>query len=121
MIKTLGEFERFLLFALLELEGEEAYGVSIREVIERRTGESFSSGAVYTGLQRLEEAGLISSTIGEPTAERGGRRKRLYRMGPAGLEALERSVRLHEVMSQGLLPRLRRAAGSNADSEETAT
>jgi len=107
MTKTLGEFERFVLLALLELESEEAYGVPIREVIERRTGEEFSSGAVYTALDRLEESGLVRSTIGEPTAERGGRRKRLYRLEPAGLRALDRSVRVHDSMVRGLLPRLR--------------
>ena len=107
MTKTLGEFERFILFALLELDADQAYGVPIREAIERRTGEEFSSGAVYTALDRLEENGLVSSTIGEPTTERGGRRKRLYRLESAGLKALERSVRVHESMSRGLLPRLK--------------
>jgi DNA-binding PadR family transcriptional regulator len=107
MTKTLGEFERFILFALLELDAKDAYGVPIREAIERRTGEEFSAGAIYTALDRMEESGMVSSVVGEPTAERGGRRKRLYRLEPAGLRALDRSVRVHESMSRGLLPRLK--------------
>lgn len=108
MAKTLGELEQSILFALLDLEGEEAYGVSIRESIETRTGRSVSSGAIYTGLDRLREQGLVTSWVGEPTAERGGRRKRLYRLEPAGLEALHRSVRVFQALTEGLLDRLDR-------------
>ncbi len=114
MTKNLGEFEQLILFALLDLAGSDSYGVLIREAIERRTGRAVSSGAVYTGLERLQEQGLVSSHIGEPTAERGGRRKRLYRLQPKGAEALDRSVRIFTAMSRGLLPRLRaRLAGND--------
>jgi len=104
--KTLGELEQSILFALLELEGDEAYGVSIRDCIQRRTGRTVSSGAIYTGLDRLRQQGLVESWIGEPTAERGGRRKRLYRLEAAGLEALDRSVRVFRALSEGLMGRL---------------
>ncbi len=106
MSKALGELEQSILFAVLELESGEAYGVTIREAIQRRTGRSVSSGAVYTGLDRLRDQGLVTSWMGEPTAERGGRRKRLYRLQPAGLEALDRSVRMFRSMSEGLIGRL---------------
>ena len=106
MPKTLGELEQSILFALLELEGREAYGVTIRESIQRRTGRTVSSGAVYTGLDRLREQGLVASWVGEPTPERGGRRKRLYRLEPAGLAALDRSVRVFKALTDGLLGRL---------------
>jgi len=106
MSKTLGEFEQAILFAVLQLEEEEAYGVRIREVIEDRTGRSISSGAVYTTLDRMRDQGLVESRTGEPTPERGGRRKRLYRLEPAGLEALERSVRMFNEISRGLIPTL---------------
>jgi DNA-binding PadR family transcriptional regulator len=106
MAKALGELEQSILFALLELEEGEAYGVAVREAIEARTGRTLSTGAVYTGLDRLREQGLVESWIGEPTAERGGRRKRLYRLQPAGLEALDRSVRVFRAVSDGLLGRL---------------
>ncbi len=118
MPKTLGEFEQAILFALLELEGEEAYGVSIRESIEARTGRTLSSGAVYTALDRLREQGLVSSWIGEPTPERGGRRKRLYRLEPEGALTLARSAQLFMDMSRGLLPALEaRVSGRDAGSD----
>lgn len=106
MSKTLGEFEQAILFALLQLEEDESYGVRIREVIEERTDRSISSGAVYTALDRMRDQGLVASWTGDPTPERGGRRKRLYRLEPAGLEALERSVRMFQEISRGLLPTL---------------
>ncbi len=106
MPKTLGEFEQSVLFALLQLESEEAYGVSIRHAIEERTGRTVSSGAVYTVLDRLRDQGLVHSWVGDPTAERGGRRKRLYRLEPLGLEALGEAVRIFRSMSHGLLGRL---------------
>jgi len=106
MARGLGEFEQLILLALIDLEGEEAYGVPIRESIERRTARRVSTGAVYTALDRLSGRGLVSSRLGEPTAERGGRRKRIYRLEPAGVRTLGESVRVLADMARGLLPRL---------------
>ena len=76
-----------------------------------------SSGAVYTTLDRLRDQGLVSSWVGEPTSERGGRRKRLYSLQPAGVECLGEAVRIFRSMSSGLLARLDRrlAEGSGGD------
>lgn len=104
--KTLGEFEQLVLFALVELTDREAYGVTVRESIEARTGRTLSSGAVYTTLDRLRDHGLVSSWVGDPTPERGGRRKRLYRIEPEGVVALRRTVDVFHRMSNGLLERL---------------
>lgn len=117
MAKTLGELEQSVLFALLQLEGQEAYGVSVRRAIEERTGRSVSSGAIYTVLDRLREQGLVRSWVGEPTAERGGRRKRLYGLEPAGLEALGEAVRVFQSMSKGLLGRLDHRLGEAASGD----
>ena len=106
MSKSLGEFEQAILFSLLQLDEDEAYGVRVREAIEERTGRVISSGAVYTALDRMADRGLVTSFLGEPTSERGGRRKRLYSLEPAGLEALKRSVTHFQDMSRGLLPSL---------------
>ncbi|MCI0436495.1 MAG: PadR family transcriptional regulator [Gemmatimonadetes bacterium] len=103
---ALGEFEMLVLFAVLKLEREGAYGVPIRDEIEARTGRVVSTGAVYTALDRLSERGLVSSEVGEPTPERGGRRKRLYHLEAAGAEALSETVRTFQSMSRGLLPGL---------------
>jgi DNA-binding PadR family transcriptional regulator len=114
---TPGEFEVLVLFAVLKLERQGAYGVTIREEIETRTGRSVSTGAVYTALERLSERGFVSSEVGEPTAERGGRRKRLYRLEAAGVSSLSESVRTFRTMSRGLLPQLeaRHAEGTGTD------
>lgn len=105
----LGEFEQLLLFALLRLE-DDAYGVTIRREIERRTNRSVAVGAVYTALQRLEDRGLVTSRVGEPTPERGGRRKRYYRLEPEGAKALAAAHENLREMSKGLAPKLARLA-----------
>jgi PadR family transcriptional regulator PadR len=105
MRNYLGEFEQLLLMALLQLE-DEAYGARIREVIEARTGRTISPGAVYTALDRLESRGLVSSSLGDPTPQRGGKRKRFYRLEPRGAELLRRSHEALARMARGLKPKL---------------
>jgi PadR family transcriptional regulator len=100
----LGEFEQLLLFALRHLE-EDAYGARIRTAIEERTGRLVSPGAIYTALDRLERRGLVSSWLGDPTAQRGGKRKRHYTLQPAGAELLRRSHDALTRMARGLNPR----------------
>lgn len=105
----LGEFEQLLLFAILRLR-DGAYGVAIRREIEGRTGRGISVGAVYTTLHRLEERGFVSARVGEPTAERGGRRKKYYALESAGATALNRSYQNLRAMAKGLAPRLEQLA-----------
>jgi len=100
----LGEFEQVVLFAVVQVDG--AYGASIRQEIERRTGRHASAGAVYTTLERLEARGLVASSWGDPTPERGGKRKRHYRIRPAGREALARSWQALRAMARGSAPKL---------------
>src|SRR5262245_65910728 len=83
MAHTLGDFEQLILIAMLRL-GADAYGVSLRQEIESRTGRTVSAGALYTALDRMEKRGLVTSRLGEPTPARGGKRKRLYTLLPAG-------------------------------------
>jgi PadR family transcriptional regulator, regulatory protein PadR len=88
-----GEFEQLLMYAVLFLQDDDegASGPAIRRTIETRTGRVVSPGAIYTALDRLERRGLVRSELGEPTPERGGKRKRLYRMRAAGEAALRAS------------------------------
>lgn len=104
----LGEFEQVVLLAILQLEGD-VYGVPIVDEIERRTGRSVSRAAVYVTLRRLEEKGLISSWMSEPTAERGGKARRCVRVEAAGLGALRESRRMLDRMWAGLTPSAGRA------------
>jgi DNA-binding PadR family transcriptional regulator len=105
MAQSLGEFEQLLLLALLRL-GDDAHGVALRREIERRTGRDVSAGAVYTALERLEARGLVRSAWGEPTAERGGKRKKLYRIEPLGQRVLSRSYGALQQMARGLAAKL---------------
>lgn len=84
----LTDFELMLLLATLRI-GESAYGVEIAREIERTGGRPVLMGAAYAALDRLERRGLISSTIGQPTAERGGRAKRFFKVTPRGLRAVK--------------------------------
>ncbi|MBA3243235.1 MAG: helix-turn-helix transcriptional regulator [Acidobacteria bacterium] len=88
----LGEFEELVLLAVLVL-GDNAYGVSIRDLIEQETGRNVSFGAIYTTLERLKTKGYISSRQGEPTQERGGRAKRYFRIEGVGETALSEAQR----------------------------
>ena len=85
----LGGFELLVLLALIRL-GDDAYGVPISNEIEASSGRSVSIGSIYITLDRLERKGLVSSTLGEPTAARGGRAKTYFRITAKGL----REVRL---------------------------
>jgi DNA-binding PadR family transcriptional regulator len=70
--------------------------------IARLTGLETSFGTVYTTLARLEDKGLITSRMGDPTPERGGRRKKYFLMLPAGLRALRASLHAIRTMTRGL-------------------
>jgi DNA-binding PadR family transcriptional regulator len=101
----LGEFEQLVLLALVRL-GAEAYGVAIRDEIEHRTGRQVTVGAVYTTLLRLEDKRLVAARIGEPTPQRGGRRKKYYRPLAAGRRELAASLDALRSMTRGLTPGL---------------
>lgn len=89
----IGAFEELVLLAVGGLAGE-GYGVTIQADLERETGDTISLGAVYATLDRLERKGLLRSRTGPATAERGGRRKRLYRITPDGAAAVREMQRI---------------------------
>ncbi|MGD9905507.1 MAG: PadR family transcriptional regulator [Vicinamibacterales bacterium] len=97
----LGEFEQLVLLGVLH-GGDDAYGVPVWREIGTRTGREVSLAAVYKTLDRLDGKGLVRSRVGPPTAERGGRAKRLYRLTPAGLHALRTSLAGVRLMTAGL-------------------
>lgn len=84
----LGEFEELVLLTVA-IMGDMAYGVSITEEIEQQTGRSVSVSAVHAALHRLEEKSMVSSQMGEATAERGGRRKRIFSLTALGNRTLD--------------------------------
>lgn len=88
MIETrLGEFEEVILL-LVGILGEEAYAFNIAQEFESQTARSVSIGAVHSTLTRLEEKAFLKSEMGDSTAERGGRRKRIYTITAYGRKTL---------------------------------
>ena len=97
----LGEFEELVLLAILRLS-ENAYGVTIRQIIEEKGKRATSYGAIYATLERLEKKGYISSRQGEATAERGGRAKRYYKVEGAGIKAINDTEMARRNIGMGL-------------------
>src|SRR4051812_12550704 len=83
----LGEFEEIVLLFVALLEGE-AYGVNITHEIVQQTDRAVRLNQVHASLQRLEEKGMISSRMGDPTPERGGRRKRIFSITAYGRQTI---------------------------------
>ena len=104
----LGEFEQMVLLAIVHLRGE-AYAIPIAAEIERRAGRRVARAAVYVTLRRLEEKGFVSSWMGDPTPERGGKARRYVKLEAAGARALREARHAAERMWQGLDPASLRA------------
>jgi PadR family transcriptional regulator, regulatory protein PadR len=83
----LGEVELMVLLAVLRL-GDDAYGVPISKELLDLAGREVALGSLYAALGRLEQKGFVTSLLGDPTPERGGRAKRYFRVTPAGVRAL---------------------------------
>ena len=96
-----GEFEHFVLLALVRL-GNGAYGAAIRREIRERTGRDASVGTVYMTLGRLEKKKMIASYVGIPSPHRGGRRRKHYLIDAEGQKALGRSWRAFTAMGEGI-------------------
>ncbi len=94
---NLGEFQEIVLLSILVLD-DQAYGLKIQKEISERLKRKLSRGALHTALMRLEEKGFLESEYGGATSERGGRRKRFYKLTNAGMEALQQAKELREEM-----------------------
>jgi len=100
---TLGEFEQMILLAILQRK-EDAYGATIYDELSRHTKRSVARGAVYMTLDRLEKKGLLTSTLSDPTPERGGRARRCYSLTRQAIHALKDSRRTLISLWAGLEP-----------------
>jgi PadR family transcriptional regulator PadR len=97
----LGDLELMVLLAVIRL-GDDAYGVTISQEIERQSGREAALGTIYAALDRLEDKGLVSSELGNPTPERGGRAKRYFRITEAGVRAAREARKALTNLWQGL-------------------
>jgi len=99
MPKRLAGLEELVLLATASL-GEEAYGVTVQQRLEQETGSAVALGAVYAVLERLERRAYVRSAWGEATPQRGGRRKRMFRITAPGLKALRAMSRIRTRLGQ---------------------
>jgi DNA-binding PadR family transcriptional regulator len=101
--QSLGEFEQMVLLAVLCVSqaDEDPYGINVHTELEARTGRRVARGAIYMTLDRLEKKGLLQSYLTDPTAERGGRAKRCYRVTKPAVAALETSRRALSALWRG--------------------
>ena len=97
---SLGEFEQVVLLAILRLR-DKAYGVTIGAEITACTGREPAPGALYTTLDRLEDKGLVTSRLGDPTPQRGGRAKRYFVLNSKGLAAITRAQQSYRRLLEG--------------------
>ena len=89
----LGNFELIVMLSLMRLD-ENAYGVPISREIEETTGREVALASVYATLERLESKGLVSSELGDPTPERGGRAKKFFHITARGLREVRAARRV---------------------------
>ena len=94
---NIGEFQEIVLLTILILD-EQAYGLKIQKEITARLGRTISRGALHTALTRLEEKGFLESEYGGATSERGGRRKRFYKLTNSGKATLQQAKEMREEM-----------------------
>jgi PadR family transcriptional regulator PadR len=99
--EALGNFELMVLLAILRV-GEDAYGVPIARELEASGGRDVLLGSVYAALDRLEAKGLVSSRIGDPTSERGGRAKKYFKVTAKGLQEIRETQRTLVRLWRGL-------------------
>jgi DNA-binding PadR family transcriptional regulator len=100
----LGEFEEVVLLSVA-VHSPEAYSVVIAEELEQQTGRTVTTGAVHAALQRLENKGMVTSQMGEATAERGGRRKRIFKVTLAGSRVLHEVKEVRDNLWSRVAPR----------------
>lgn len=97
----LGEFELMVMLAVLH-RNDDAYGVTIADELEERSGRATSRGALYVTLKRLEEKGFLTSSLDRPVEDRGGRRRRYYRATAEGISAVGEAREAMRRMWHGL-------------------
>jgi DNA-binding PadR family transcriptional regulator len=106
---ALGELERLVLLTLARLDGE-GHGATIAAELEARAGRRVAPGALYTVLDRLQEKGCVEAWIGDSTPERGGRRRKVYRLLPAGAREARDWYGGVRSLADGTAERLKRLA-----------
>ncbi len=100
-MKELTKIEEILLLAIWRLK-DDAYGVKIRQYVSQIIGKEFTYGNLYSALSQLSKKKYVKKTMGEPTADRRGRRKIYYTVSPAGVKALRTAREMNQKMWEGV-------------------
>ena len=100
--KFISRSEEFLLLAVWRLK-ENAYGVTIRNQIKEAIGKTWSYGALFVMLCRLEKKGYLTSHFADPSSQRGGKSKRIFQLSPQGIKALKEVRKAHESVWSGIV------------------
>ncbi len=98
---TPSDFEQQVLLAVWQL-ADGAYGTTVRDRLEERTGRSVAQGAVYVTLVRLEKKGLLKSRLSDPTPVRGGKAKRFFEITPEGVAGVQAARAAMDALWDGL-------------------
>ena len=96
-MRLISRIEEIILLSIWRLQ-DDAYGITILEEVVKATGKTWLTGSIYASLSRLLKHGLVESIEGEPTAERGGRRKIYYKLTPEGQRALMTIKRVNSIL-----------------------
>lgn len=96
-MKFISRSEEYIMLCTWRLQ-DKAYGVLIRNHLKELTDQTWAFGAVFVMLSRLEKKGLLDSHLADPTPQRGGRSKRIYRLTPKGLKALIDIKKVHDTV-----------------------
>jgi len=99
--KFISRTEEFLLLAVWQLK-ENAYGVTIRNQLKETIGKTWSYGALFVMLCRLEKKGYLTSHFAEPSSQRGGKSKRIFQLSPQGIKALKEVRKANESAWSGI-------------------
>lgn len=94
---SIGEFEELCLLAV-GLLYPDAYGISVKDEIEKRSGRSATISTIHSTLIRLEEKGFLKSAMGGASDVRGGRTKRLFELTAFGKNAINEARELRNGM-----------------------
>jgi PadR family transcriptional regulator PadR len=100
-VRLISRIEEIVLLSIWRLQ-DDAYGITILDEVVKATGKTWLTGSIYASLSRLLKHGLVESIEGEPTAERGGRRKIYYKLTPKGQKALVAIRRVNSILWRDL-------------------
>ena len=100
-MKDLSKAEEMILLAIWRLK-DNAYGVTVRRQIKETAGKDYTYGTLYGLLEQLVRKGFVVRIEGEPSPERGGRRKTFYKLTPDGVQALKRAKEIHHAVWSGI-------------------